>query len=95
MDLSSDLVTLYIPKGIEFPENAATQTKIFCYGKEAAGSTSRDCAEVKIGEEEMRKHPIGNHTQIECRFEKSGIARNRHVRIQEALEFALGQLLTP
>jgi hypothetical protein len=91
-----DFATLYVPKHIEFPKNATTQAKIFRYGREAAGGfLSRDCAEFNIDNEEIRLYPSEGHTQIECCFEKGGVDQNRHVRIQEALEFALGQLLTP
>jgi hypothetical protein len=95
-DFPCDFATLFIPKLVEFPKNAATETKVFRFGRKAAGgSISRDCAEIKIDEEQVYLYPIESHTEIECCFEKGGIDRNRHIRIQEALEFALGQLLTP
>jgi hypothetical protein len=95
VEVPHDSATLYIPNQLEFPKNAVTETKLLRFGREAGIHSSRNSAEINIGAEQIHLYPSEGHTEIECRFEKGGISRNRHVRIQEALEFALGQLLTP
>jgi hypothetical protein len=73
-NLSRDFATLYLPKHIEFPKNATTQTTVFRYGKEASGRTSsRDSARMEAGEEEIHIHLIQGHTEIKCCVEKGGI----------------------
>jgi hypothetical protein len=56
---------------------------------------TRDWAQFESGEERFTLSHAGNHTEISCDLKASAVAGQRHRRIQEALTFALGQVLHP
>ena len=91
----SDYATLFLPNPIDFPTNSATQTLVLRNQIERNNASAYDCAAFKIGPEEFLIYNTGLHAEIECTLEKGSIDANRHLRMREALEFALGQLIIP
>jgi len=64
-------------------------------GETRTVNRSRDYARFTLGEEEFVLLRRDGATELHCTFEKGGIERFRHIRIQEAMQFALGQLFQP
>jgi hypothetical protein len=56
---------------------------------------TRDSAELQLEEEKVLIFRKGAHTEIECTLTRGGIKKNRHLRLLEALTFALGQPIRP
>ena len=92
---AKDYATLVIRDRIDFPETDFTETQIVRAGETRTVNRSRDYARFTLGEEEFVLLRREGATELHCTFEKSGIERFRHVRIQEAMQFALGQLFQP
>jgi hypothetical protein len=94
-ECTKDIARLFLRGEVEFPENGITETEIKRGGRTRHKSSRLDFADFEIGREkfELLKHECG--TELACSFEKGGICGNRHIRITEAMQFALGQQFRP
>lgn len=92
---AKDYATLVIRERLDFPETDFTETQIVREGVTKTVNRSRDYAQFTAGEELFVLLRKEGATELHCTFEKGGIERFRHVRIQEAVQFALGQLVQP
>jgi hypothetical protein len=91
----SDYASLFLPNRIDFPANSTTQTLVLRNQIERNNTLAHDSAVFRIGREEFLIYNNGIHAEIECTLEKGSIGINRHLRIRDALEFALAQLIIP
>lgn len=94
-ECTKDYARLLVRDAIEFPEISMTETEVKRGGKTRRKNSSRDHAAFKLHEEkfELLKHDHG--IELSCVFDKGGINENKHVRIQETMQFALGQQFQP
>jgi hypothetical protein len=90
-----DSARLVAREAIEFPETAVTETEVKRGGKMRRKDSSRDHAAFMLHEEKFELSKLDNGTELSCVFDKGGINDNKHVRIQEAMQFALGQQFQP
>lgn len=90
-----DCATFYLPGRLAFPALIMTQLEESRSGVRISTTGSRDSAEFEVGKEKFTLSRAGNHIELECTFELGGIKKNRHLRLLEALTFALGQLVSP
>ena len=90
-----DSARLWMRENIEFPETCFTETEVKRAGKMRRKNSSRDYSDFKIGEEEFELFKNAPGVTLSCTFEKGGLNENKHVRIQEAMQFALGQQFQP
>jgi len=93
--LKEERVWVYLPYLLEFPKITATHTQTETGGGARSDSTAWDHATVAIGRDKFTINPREGYTEIECIFGPGGIADDRHVKVLESLQFALGQLLHP
>ena len=91
----SDYVKFYLPGRLAFPAIIATQREESRAGEVVSFSRTRDAAEFETGEGKTLICRRGDHTEIECTLRLGGITKNRHLRLMEALTFALGQPIWP
>ena len=94
-ECTKDYAKLWLREAIEFPENGVTETEVKRAGKTRRKNSSRDYADFNLGEEtfELLKNDVG--IVLSCSFEKGGLNEHKHIRIQEAMQFALGQQFKP
>jgi hypothetical protein len=91
-----EYVRLYVPGKVTFPALFWTDTV-----SRGPGETqrllrgARDWAQFESGEERFILCHEGSHTEIFCDLTTGAVAAQRHQRMQEALTFALGQILHP
>jgi hypothetical protein len=92
-----DSVTFCLPVELRFPTLAMTETREMRESQLANLSASRDYATFKVKEEEFSLDREAEHVSLNCSFAPGveAIDKNRHVRIREALGFALGQFIHP
>ena len=90
-----DYAQLVVRDNVKFPETGFTQTQIVRGGETITVSSARDFAKFTAGQEEFVLARNDEVTELHCAFEKGGIEKFRHIRIQEAMQFALGQLFEP
>ncbi|MDP3072291.1 MAG: hypothetical protein Q8N18_18515 [Opitutaceae bacterium] len=88
-------VTLYLEGPISFPIHDKTITDVQRGGKTVLSRQHWDHTRFQIDHEEFSLVDCGSYTLLECLLEPGGIGRYRHVRMLEALQFALGQTMHP
>lgn len=94
-DSGSDYVVFYLPGRLSFPALNFSKVEHIRGDAVASSKISRDYSEFFVGEESFKLIHEGDHTEIQCTLEKGGIAKNRHLRMQEALTYSLSQFIWP
>lgn len=92
-----DYVTFHLPGTLKFPALTMTETNKMRGGQLVNFQTTRAYGTFKINEGEFSLSPKADHVILNCSF-ASGvdtIRRNWHLRICEALGFALGEFVIP
>lgn len=86
---------LFLPNKLAFPAMEMSKSET-SYGKSAAQtSINRDHSNFSSGTDEFLIAEGKECSWVQCLFPPGGIEEHRHVRIQEALMFALAQPVTP
>lgn len=80
---------------LNYPFLNATESVRRRKGVEISGSTKADHTEFNVGSDTFVLSFEGENTVLECTFPRGGVAACHHVRMVEALQFALGQLVRP
>jgi len=93
-DQEKDFVKLTMREKLDFPESAFTKTTVERLG-DSHTSFHRNSAKFSVNDEEFMLVKNEELTELHCTFQKGGVQEFRHVRIREALQFALGQLIEP
>ena len=93
-ECTKDYARLWIREAVEFPMTGVTETEVKRSGKTHRKNSSLDYAEFKVGDEDFQLYSKDSGVELSCTFEKEGINKNKHVRIQEAMQFALGAALS-
>jgi hypothetical protein len=91
----SDYVKFYLPGRLAFPTIISTKREQSRAGEIVTVTGTRDAAEFETGGEKTLICRAGDHTEIECTLRRGGIEKNQHLRLVEALTFALGQPILP
>ena len=78
-----------------FPKVSRTEVETRRDGRPPSWRSSWDHATFRAGEEEFSLFEGAGHTVFECSLTPGGLAAFRHVRMTEALQFALGQVVWP
>lgn len=92
---NQESAVLYMPNRLAFPEIEMSKSET-SYGKNAGWrSASRDHSNFKSGSDEFLIAQAKEYSWVQCLFSPGGIKDNLHIRIQEALMFALGQTVKP
>ena len=94
-ECTKDYARLWLREAIEFPEISMTETEVKRGGKTRRRNSNRDHANFKHIEEEFELVKGDHGIELSCAFNKGGINENKHIRIQEAMQFALGQQFQP
>jgi hypothetical protein len=89
---TKDYAEVYILGQLNFPKNSATETIIRRRGKPDHSGWELDHARVALGSEEYSIFLGDNVTRIEMSLQKNAVKKFRHVRLLEALQYALGQI---
>jgi len=87
----SDSAQLFIPGLLEFPANTVTSVTTSRGDREVGSRKSSDAASFRMADDSVEIYRGQGYTVIACQFEAGAIVSNRHLRIREALEFALAQ----
>jgi hypothetical protein len=95
--VEGDYVTFHLPGTLKFPALTVTETNKTRGGELVNFHATRDYVTFKINEEEFSLSPKAEHVVLNCSFASGvdAIGKNRHLRICEALGFALGQFIIP
>ena len=94
-ECTKDYAKLYARETVKFPETGFTETEVKRGGKTRRQSSNRDYANFKVEKEDFELLKYGDGISLSCAFSKGGISEFKHIRIQEALQFALGQRFQP
>lgn len=94
-DGSKDYATLLFQEQFDFPITNYTKIQKEGPDNKKLISHTADTAQFSIGDETFILHKDNNIIGLTCTFEKGAIKKYRHIRIQEALQFALAQKLLP
>jgi hypothetical protein len=93
--MPSDSAHLFVPSLLDFPANVVTSVKTSRGDREVQSRSSFDTASFRIGNDPVEIYRGEGYTVIGCELEAGAIVSNRHLRIREALEFALAQQTAP
>lgn len=80
---------------IHFPATEYSEITVVREGRTHSQKRSRDYSTFQSGADNFVLMQGAHGTELLCRFPDNGVDQFRHVRIQEALQFALGQFLNP
>src|SRR5262249_25607343 len=84
-----DSAQMFVAEVINFPALSATERRETRGTSVVSAQGAYDHTAFKIGSEEFVLSHSDKHTELECLLAPRSIARNRHLRIQETLGFAL------
>jgi len=90
-----ETVQCHLQGKLEFPKSNVTETIRRRAGIEIGGSSSLDHTSFAVGLDSFTLFHKDDHTVLDCEFGGGGVAACRHIRIIEALQFALGQIVQP
>lgn len=80
---------------IEFPATEFSETQVVREGRQQTVNRTRDYAAFSTGGDNFVLLRREHSTELQCNFQGRGTDEFRHVRVQEALQFALGQVVEP
>lgn len=80
---------------IQFPATEYSEITVVREGRAYSQKRSRDYSTFQSGADNFVLMRAAHGTELLCRFPDGGVEQSRHVRMQEALQFALGQFLNP
>jgi len=86
---------LVMRETIAFPATEFSEVTVVREGRQHSQKLSRDYSTFQSGNDNFVLMRTEHGTELLCRFQQGGVEQFRHVRMQEALQFALGQFLTP
>ena len=86
---------LVMRENIDFPATEFSEITVVREGRNHSRLRTRDYSTFQSEEDNfvLMREPHG--TELLCRFQQQGVDQFRHVRMQEALHFALGQFMNP
>jgi len=90
-----DRAELFIPNRLEFPANLVTTVTKSRSGRQVEKHFSRNAASFDIDGSRVEIYNGERHAVISCDLPSGAIRANRHLRIRESIEFALGQSTVP
>lgn len=86
---------LVMRETINFPATECSEITVVREGRKHSQKRSRDYSTFQSGADNFVLMQRTQGTELLCRFPDSGVDQFRHLRMQEALQFALGQFLNP